>query len=74
MCKNNERDEINKLFDVFSELKNKNVKFKNKLIEKIENKNENHAFEQEYYSTRAKGIYKIRHDSMRIMSEMAYYD
>ena len=35
---------------------------------------ENPDFEQNYYSRTAKAIYKIGHDSIRIMKWLAYYD
>ena len=31
-------------------------------------------FEQDFYSGTAMGIYKIGHDSIRIMKWLAYYD
>ena len=35
---------------------------------------ENTDFEQNYWSKTAEGIYKIRHDSIRLMKWLAYYD
>ena len=35
---------------------------------------ENPDFEQDYLSRTAIGIYKIRHDSIRLMNWIAYYD
>ena len=35
---------------------------------------ENLDFEQNYWSRSAKGIYKIGHDSIKIMKWLAYYD
>ena len=36
--------------------------------------NLNANFEKDYYSRTAKGIYRIGHDSIRILKGMAYYD
>ena len=35
---------------------------------------ENTDFEQDYSSRTAQGIYKIGHDSIRLMKWLAYYD
>ena len=35
---------------------------------------ENPDFGQDYYSRTAEGIYKIGHDSVRLMKWLAYYD
>ena len=35
---------------------------------------ENLDFEQDYWSRTAIGVYKIGHDSIRIMKLVAYYD
>ena len=35
---------------------------------------ENSAFEQNYWSKTATGVYKIGHDSIRIMKWICYYD
>ena len=35
---------------------------------------ENPDFEQDYYSRRVPGIYKIGHDRIRIMKWICYYD
>ena len=53
-------------------LKNKRINNKDELIEKYKNLNED--FEQNYYSRTATGLYKIGHDSRRLMKWMAYYD
>ena len=34
----------------------------------------NPDFEQDYWSRAAKGIYKIGHDSIRLMKWLIYYD
>ena len=63
-------DEINK---VLSTLKNKKLKINNTLIEIYKNMLENSDFEQTYWSRTAKGIYKIGHDSIRLMKWICYY-
>ena len=35
---------------------------------------ENPDFEQDHHSRTAKGIYKIEHDSIRLMKWLGYYD
>ena len=37
------------------------------LIEKYKNTLENLDFEQDYWSRTSQGVYKIRHDSIRLM-------
>ena len=36
--------------------------------------NSNPDFEQKYYSKTTEGVYKIGHDSIRILKWLAYYD
>ena len=36
--------------------------------------NERPAFKQNYYSRTAKDIYKIGHNSIRLMKRLVYYD
>ena len=36
--------------------------------------NELPDFEQNYYSTKAEGIFQIGHISIRLMNRLAYYD
>ena len=50
------------------------VKLNNILIEKYKNTLENLDFEQHYWSRTSIGIYKIGHDSIRLMKWLAYYD
>ena len=69
--KGNEYDEI---FEVLSTLKNKKLKINNILIEKYKNMLENPDFEQNFWSRTATGIYKIGHDSIRLMKFICYYD
>ena len=67
----NNYDEI---YKVLSTIKNKKLKINNILIEKYKNMLENPDFEQNKYSLTSKGIYKIGHDSIRLMKWICYYD
>ena len=69
-----EGDDFNKLYEVLSTLKNKKLKVNNTLIEKYIDMLENLDFEQNRYSTTSKGIYKIGHDSIRLMKWICFYD
>ena len=62
------------LYKVLSTLKNQKLKINNMLIEKYKNMLENPDSEQNYWSTTAKGIYRIGHDSIRLMKWICYYD
>ena len=44
------------------------------LIEKYKDILEKPDFEQDYYSRTEVSIYKIGHDSIRLMKRLAYYD
>ena len=50
------------------------MKLNNILIEKYKDMLENPDFEQDYYSRTAIGTYKTRHDSIRLMKWLTYYD
>ena len=50
------------------------MKINNKLNVIYKNLLENPDFEQNYWSKTAKGIYKIGHDSIRLMKWICYYD
>ena len=67
----NNYDEI---YKILSTLKNKNLKINNTLIEKYKDMIKNLNFEQNYWSRTAKGIYKIGHDSIRLVKWICYYD
>ena len=69
-----EGDDFNEIYKVLSTLKNKKLKINNTLIEIYKDMLENPYFEQNYWSRTAKGIYKIGHDSIRIMKFICYYD
>ena len=52
----------------------KKLKINNTLIEKYKNMLENPDFEQNFWSKTATGVYKIGHDSIRILKWKCYYD
>ena len=72
--KNNEGNDCDKIFEVLSTLKNKKLKINNILIEKYKDMIKSSDFEQDYWSRTANGIYKIGHDSFRLMKWICYYD
>ena len=69
-----ESDDYDKIYEVLSKLKNKNLKKKNILIEKYKDMLENPNFEQNHYSITSTGIYRIAHDSIRLMKWICHYD
>ena len=69
-----EGDDFDEIYKILSTLKNKKLKINIILIEKYKNMLENPNFEQNYGSRTAKGIYKIGHDSIRLMTWICYYD
>ena len=69
-----EGDDFDEIYKVLSTLINKKLKINNILIEKYKNMLENSDFEQNYWSRTATGIYKIGHDSIRLMKWICYYD
>ena len=70
----NEGDDYDEIYKTFSTLKNKKLKINNILIEKYKNMLENSDFEKNYWSRTSQGIYKIGHDSIRLMKWICYYD
>ena len=69
-----EVDDYDEIYKVLSILKNKKLKVNNTLIEIYKNMLENPDCEQNYWSRTAEGIYKIGHDSIRLMKRICYYD
>ena len=69
-----EGNDFDKIFDVLSALKNKKTKINNILIAKYRDMSENPNFEQNKYSITSSGIYKIAHDSIRLMKWICCYD
>ena len=55
-------------------MKNKELKINNTLIEIFKDMLKNPNFEQNYWSRTSKGIYKIGHDSVRLMKFICYYN
>ena len=71
---NYEGNDFDKIYEVLSTLKNKKLKKNKILIEKYKDMLENQDFEQNYWSRMAKGVYKIGHDSVRLVKCLAYFD
>ena len=69
-----ENIDFDKTYEVLSTLKNKRIKINNSFTEKYKDMLEKPDFKQDYYSRTAIGIYKIGHDSIRLMNWLAYYD
>ena len=69
-----EGNDFDKIYEVLSTLKNKKLKINNILIEKYKDMLLNPNFEQNHYSLTSTGIYKIAHDSIRLMKWICYSD
>ena len=69
-----EGDDYEEIYKVLSTLKNKKLKINNTLIKKYKDVIKNSDFEQNYWSRTAQGVYKIGHDSIRLMKWICYYD
>ena len=69
-----ESDDFDETYKVLSTLKNKILKINNKLIEIYKDLLKKPDFEQDPWSRTASGIYKIGHDSVRLMKWICYYD
>ena len=67
-------DDYDEIFKILSTLKNKKLKINNTLIEIYKDMIKNPNFEQNYWSRTAAGIYKIGHDSIRLMKWICYHD
>ena len=67
-------DDYDEIFKILSTLKNKKLKINYTLIEIYKDLLLNPNFEQNYWSRTSKGIYKIGHDSIRLMKWICYYD
>ena len=66
--------DFNEIYKVLSTLKNKKLKININLIEIYKDLLKNPNFEQNCWSKTANGIYKIGHDSIRLMKWICYYD
>ena len=62
------------IYRVLSKLKNKKLKINNILIEIYKDLLKNPNFEQNNWSRTSSGIYKIGHDSIRLMKWICHYD
>ena len=69
-----EGDDYDEIYKVLSTLKNKKLKLNNTLIEINKDMTKNPDFEQNFWLRTAIGIYKIGHDSIRLMKWICYYD
>ena len=69
-----EGNDYNEIYKILSTLKNKKLKINNTLIEMYKDMLKNPNFEQNKYSITSTGIYKIGHDSIRLMKWICYYD
>ena len=69
-----EDNNYDKIYEVSSTLKNKKSETNIILIEKYKDMFQNPNFEQDYWSKTARGIYKIEHNSIRLMKWICYYD
>ena len=69
-----EGDVFDEIYKTLSILKNKKIKINNILIEIYKDMIKNPDFEQNYWSRTARGIYKLGHDSIRLMKWICYYD
>ena len=69
-----EGNDYDDIYKILSTLKNKKLKINNTLIEIYKDMIQNPTFEQNKYSITSIGIYKIGHDSIRLMKWICYYD
>ena len=69
-----EGDDYDEKYKILSTLKNKKLKINNILIVIYKDMIKNPDFEQNYWSRTATGIYKIGHNSIRLMKWICYYD
>ena len=69
-----EGNDYDEIYKILSTLKNKKLKINNNIIEIYKDMLKNPNFEQNKYSLTSSGIYKIGHDSVRLMNWICYYD
>ena len=67
-------DDFNEIYKVLSVLKNKKLKINVILSNIYKDLLKNPNFEQNYWSRKASGIYKIGHESIRLMKWICFYD
>ena len=63
-----EGDDFNELYKVLSTLKNKKLKINNAMIKLYKDMLKNPISEQNYLSKTAEGVFRIGHDSIRLMN------
>ena len=69
-----EGDGYDEIYKVLSSLKNEKLKVTNTLTEIYKDMLKKPNFEQNKYSLTSSGIYKIGHDSIRLMKWICYFD
>ena len=69
-----EGDDYDEIYKVLSTLKKKKLKINNILFDKYKDMIKTSDFEQDYWSKTAQGVYKIGHDSFKLMKWICYYD
>ena len=69
-----EGDDYEEIYKILSTLKSKKLKINNTIIEIYKDMLKNPDFEQNCWSRTSIGIYKIGHDSIRLMKFICYYD
>ena len=74
LYKTYEGDDYDEIYKVLSTLKNKKLKINNTLIEIYKDMLKNPNFEQNKYSITSTGIYRIGHDSIRLMKWICFFD
>ena len=69
-----EYGDYDKIYEALSTLKNKKLKVNKSIIEIYKDMLKSPNFEQNRYSLTSTGIYRIGHDSIRLMKWICYYD
>ena len=69
-----EGSDYDKLHEALTTLKIKKLKINKNCLEKYKDKLEKPKFQQDYWSRTVISVYRIGHDSIRIMKWLAYYD
>ena len=74
LYKNYEGDNYDEIYKILSTIKYKKLKINNTLIEIYKDMLKNPNFEQNKNSLTSTGIYRIGHDSIRLMKWICNYD
>ena len=69
-----EGDDYDKIYEVLSTSKNKKLKINDTLINIYKDMLENPDFEQNHYFLTSTGIYKLGHDSIRLMKWICFFE